>query len=96
MKFSFPKYWLYDLIKVEQPDWEPMMAMQSTVNWIRALAFEIEQEHSTESDSSLVVYCGTLSHSGMVISVRIQKTTVGKDCLVVAGRLLPVAIILTA
>lgn len=45
VKLALPTYWLHDLAKQEKPGWEPMMAMQSSVNWMRALGFEITQEH---------------------------------------------------
>ncbi|MBL8804471.1 MAG: hypothetical protein JNN27_20915 [Planctomycetes bacterium] len=38
-------YWLYNAIASEDPDREPQLALQSTINWARSLAFEIVQQH---------------------------------------------------
>lgn len=38
-------YWLYREILAEDPDREPRLALLSTINWARALAFEITEEH---------------------------------------------------
>ncbi|HYE09740.1 MAG TPA: hypothetical protein VEF53_06135 [Patescibacteria group bacterium] len=44
-------YWIYDQIKVGNPDIEPMFALQSSINWIKALSYEIKVEHgNTISD----------------------------------------------
>lgn len=53
VRIVFPTYWLHDLAKQEKPNWEPMMAMQSSVNWMRALSFEITQEHGTTAAEQL-------------------------------------------
>ncbi len=39
------EYWLYNQIVSEESDREPRLALLSTINWAKALAFEIEQEH---------------------------------------------------
>ena len=38
-------YWLYREIISEDSDREPQLALQSTINWARGLAFEIVEEH---------------------------------------------------
>jgi hypothetical protein len=38
-------FWLYKAITEEDSDREPQLALQSTVNWARSLAFEIAAEH---------------------------------------------------
>lgn len=37
--------WLYEQLKKNNEEWEPIYAMNSTMNWMKALAFEITQEH---------------------------------------------------
>jgi len=53
MRIQRKAYWLYDQIKVEKPDWEPMFAMQSTINWIHALRMEIDGEYGTSIGEQL-------------------------------------------
>lgn len=38
-------YWLYEKLKIERPEIEPMFSLQSSVNWIKSLSFEINEEH---------------------------------------------------
>lgn len=38
-------HWLYNIIKGEKKDWKPTFALQSTLNWMNALSFEITKEH---------------------------------------------------
>jgi hypothetical protein len=39
------RHWLYELIKNEKADIQPVLSANSTVNWARSLALEIENEH---------------------------------------------------
>lgn len=41
------EYWLYDQITESRDDREPRLALLSTVNWARVVAFEIVQEHGS-------------------------------------------------
>lgn len=41
--------WIYDAVLKLDGDKGPAFAQQSTLNWMQALAFEIEQEHGTDS-----------------------------------------------
>lgn len=39
------EYWLYDQVLIERPEWQPTFALSSSLNWIKALSYEINQEH---------------------------------------------------
>ncbi|WP_144440325.1 hypothetical protein [Limnochorda pilosa] len=41
------EYWLYQAIRTQDRDWRPDFAYQATMNWAKALRFEIEQEHGS-------------------------------------------------
>lgn len=41
------EYWLYQQILSENDDRSPREALQSTINWMRSLAFEISAEHGS-------------------------------------------------
>jgi hypothetical protein len=43
--------WLYGLISAEEPSRRPDFAQTSTLNWMRALAFEIKEEHEQGFDN---------------------------------------------
>lgn len=49
MRITDRNYWLHDLVKQEKPSWDPARAMQSSVNWMRSLSFEIIQEHGSSN-----------------------------------------------
>src|SRR5687768_15266996 len=41
--------WLFDVIRVSEPDRRPDFARKSAVNWIQALSFEVDRVHGTAS-----------------------------------------------
>lgn len=51
MKEKDSEFWLYDQMKAEKPNWKPMFAMQSAINWVKALRMEIEGEHGTSAEA---------------------------------------------
>ena len=61
-------YWLYRLLLSANDDRSPREALQSTINWMRAFAFEVEQEHGTtpkaQYDSCLKIFKGNTQGKG--------------------------------
>lgn len=45
--------WLYEEIKKNNMEWQPIWAMNSTMNWIKAIAFEITEEHGASVELQL-------------------------------------------
>lgn len=42
---EYKDLWLASKILRDQPKWDPLFALQSTVNWVQSLVFEVEREH---------------------------------------------------
>jgi len=65
------EYWLYQQIVSENSDRKPRLALQSTLNWARALSFEITQEHGEtpieQYESCMKVYCSNTQGNGATL-----------------------------
>jgi len=46
-------YWLYRQLKSENDDWDPTFAMQSCINWMRSLEYEMLCEHGDTAKDQL-------------------------------------------
>jgi hypothetical protein len=45
--------WLYEQLKVNNAEWESMFALNSTMNWMKALAYEITQEYGKTEEEQV-------------------------------------------
>ncbi len=65
------EYWLDGIIKQTNPKWDPERAMQSSINWMRALRYEIAQEHGYTSKEQ---FCSCQQHFADKVEKKHIKT----------------------
>jgi len=67
-------YWLYQQIISDDSDREPQLALQSTINWVRSLAFEIAEEHGNSArgqyESCLRLFRGNTQGGGSSLGLQ--------------------------